>query len=1025
MNFITFPVGSTNIFPISNSTAGGQLLTEYNLRSRESIATDENVQYMIGPSYVHSERDFMVQTLDDGTGVPISSSILEIKPGRGIFNGHYVELLTSMVIDMSDANIQARTQNLPALTGRLCVGIKVMYSTNTTMAGGAVDNSIGAMLPETDGMMYEGLQVVILPSADFKLPQDVPSHQSEVTAHIKLAEFTYDGAIHSIQNNYPAKCQVMSANRIGEADKLFSDIYVTKSGLNPKKLYTFSGKGSAIQDDTWCDSTDSLMVWDNDPKLTRDKPVVSEATFGYTASGKVQLHIPHKQVDGMADSSGNFQYYAPKVLDLPRADYHLGTPGTVDKNYTNQIKHVAQRIDEIYQIPNGKQLAYIDNLGYKVDNSGEKDLPVINDSWRAGDYIVVSQDNTVDYTTGNRAPSTMYVVLPGKVRKIAPDQTTSEIIKQSSVVAELERRYDEATNAYNDATQSYNSICDIANQLDDVIKYIKQNDPIPSSNRSYVEAVIAKADELVNELQSSDSSNTKNNATAVQTAARNTTQLLNAANKLSTTISDIKSSRLQAQSDAKDVLDVATAKLKGARLKLEEVNGKLLVTSPPSGVELDFAHVSEDPKSLTIDEVNERYWIIGDTSEYRGIVGSDYFTLYYTNDSGDIISYYYVVSEAGKKEYSNEIYLTREVPLAQESLIGGFLNVPDNYTDAGYVQLDDTGHLRLMDYSLLRSGTLAYQLGEDFKTPSGVNSEEVQTYLDDYVNQRVAFRSQPNYAAHDTRSSVIHINLYLTKESEATNINIYDIDSRFNTYVYIHISGEADENTTINISDCQKIRIDSNIEGSPKINLYRSNLYYSSSVIDRLSIIEDMKLWYEKFEDDDPNLVVDNMTVTEVDAPIISEDLDYWNTLTRNDNHFMLGLKSITFDNSGTIIGCTICVKNDTTYNVILGKSIITSSFELPQGLGLVYPRSRMTKQLKVTGSFVTAYRSDNRYIVANTCFTALSQAYDPYIQSNSVKGTISFYVDSDEISSVYPSIDASIDGWESGSFHLFSGGVI
>ena len=112
MYFIRFPVNSTNIFPIANSTAGGQLVTEYNLRSRESVGTDSAVQYMIGPSFVHSERDYKVTLQTDITGVPVSSSVLQIAPGRGVFNGHFVELLTPMTIDLNEANNQAYLNSL-------------------------------------------------------------------------------------------------------------------------------------------------------------------------------------------------------------------------------------------------------------------------------------------------------------------------------------------------------------------------------------------------------------------------------------------------------------------------------------------------------------------------------------------------------------------------------------------------------------------------------------------------------------------------------------------------------------------------------------------------------------------------------------------------------------------------------------------------------------------------------------------------------------------------------------------------
>ena len=44
MNFKTFAVGTTNVFPASNTTEGGQYLSEWNLRSRESVGTDPDVK---------------------------------------------------------------------------------------------------------------------------------------------------------------------------------------------------------------------------------------------------------------------------------------------------------------------------------------------------------------------------------------------------------------------------------------------------------------------------------------------------------------------------------------------------------------------------------------------------------------------------------------------------------------------------------------------------------------------------------------------------------------------------------------------------------------------------------------------------------------------------------------------------------------------------------------------------------------------------------------------------------------------
>ena len=111
MNFIAFPVGTTNIFPIANSSAGGQLLTEFNMRSRESIATSSKVKYFIGPSFTHSQDDFKVSTQRDNSGgdITISNTTIQIAPGRALVNGHYVESLAPINIDIdhrSKENLQ-------------------------------------------------------------------------------------------------------------------------------------------------------------------------------------------------------------------------------------------------------------------------------------------------------------------------------------------------------------------------------------------------------------------------------------------------------------------------------------------------------------------------------------------------------------------------------------------------------------------------------------------------------------------------------------------------------------------------------------------------------------------------------------------------------------------------------------------------------------------------------------------------------------------------------------------------------
>lgn len=867
MNFVTFPVSTTNIFPASNTTKGGQLVTEFNLRSRESIGTPEDVSYMIGPSYVHSEEDFSVSIQTDGAGTVVSSSVLVISEGRGVINGHFVENLAPMMIDMLDANAQAQLAGSEPLKGALSIGLRIMYSTIPTM--------VGSILVENNRDMFEGVQVVILPRDQFLLPIDVPDEPDKVTAHLKLADFNFvNGSINNVVNNYPDKCKYISADRIANVDLLLSDAYIKKTGLNPKKLYTFAGKGTdpATGLDTWCDSTDSLIVWDNNPQLTTTVPSSDNAQFLVATSGAVQLYMPHKQVDGMTTTDGTPQYYASRSMDLPVADYMRNTSGTVDSTYTQHIKDIAEQLNNIYRMPAGKQVGYIDVL------SDRGELPPINPAWDDGDYIVVSQDNTLDVLNDtSRAPSTMYVVIPGIVSDVTyVSSTTSTTIPESL-----------------------------------------------------------------------------------------------------------------------------------------------------TGIQLGVVSWSNEEAPNTTDPSVYREYF-GLSSNYRGVVGKDYFVVQHV--VGDVItSYYYSVSASGERSYSDSVMLTGQIPFAQETVIGGFLNVPDTALDSGYVYRDENGHLRLLDYTLLRTGTLAYQLGQDYSSPAGLTTSDLQSDLDEYVNQRVAFPNASHMQTADN-PNVINITINLSAEDSGSTLNIYDIDSRFGTSIYIHILGEATNTTVINISDCEKVRIDNNIEGSPVINLYRCGLYYDADIIDRLNTIQDMTLWYEQFEESDPKLVVDDMTVREMDGPIMPDDLDFWSTTAPNDNHYMYALQSLTFGSDGTIIGIGLYVKNDTAANVTEGTSIMAASFELPQGAGLYYPKSKMTKQLKITGSFVTAYPITNPtgQMVINTSFTALTQAYNQYDVSNVLKGTISFLTTAQHVTSIIGvGAGVTIDGWESNSFHIFHGGVI
>ena len=870
MNFVRFPIGTTNIFPVANSTTGGQLMTEYNLRSKEYVETDSSIQYFVGRSFVHSDRDFVVGIQKDELGSTVSTSVLTIGEGVGVINGHYFESLTPVTIDLLEANADAKKNGLAPLKGKLAVGLRAMYSTEPTMAGSM---QVG------DTSMVLGVQVVILPANELKTPKDVPTDSGKITAHIRLATFSFiNGQIVSVNNNFADKYSFLAANRVTGIDNILSDAYLSKTGLNPKKLYTFSGKGTdpASGKDTWCDSTDSLIIWDADPRLTTDEPVGAAASFATTTSGKVQLYLPHKQVDGMLDSNGNKQYYAAKTLDLPTADYNSNTSGVIDKTYTQHIKDLGESLNNFKRLTNGRQVDYIDIL------DGNSSLPPINTNWNVGDYILIGQDSTVSsgYDT-NRSPSTMYMVQPGIVTSV------KFFIK------------------------------------------VAGGDPVPSI-------------------------------------------------------------------------------LTGVQLGSENMN-------------------YEDGEVNTEDsEAYNAYW--GVTSGlYRGEIDKDYFVINYTKEDGSVELYYYSVSAAEQRSYIDPpIFVTGEIPYATEDAIGGFKNVAETATDGGYVYRDNNGHLRLIDYTLLRSGTLAYQLGEDVTIASGTTVSDIQAQLDEYVNQRIAFPNL-NQTQKASEPNVINITFDLPEDDGSENnvINIYDIDSRFGASVYIHINGSATSNTIVNIANCEKVRIDNNIGGSPTVNLYRSTLYYDADILNTLSTIQDMKLWYEKFDTSDPDLVVDNMTVREVDAPIITTEMDYWSTKVVNDNHFLYGLQSVTFGSDGTIIGCGMYIRNESSANIDDGTSIISSKFTLPQGSGLNYPVSRLTKQMKISGSFITAYENNDPvgYKVLDTKFTALTNVYDPYNTTSSISGVISFYVIASNVE--HALVESALDTWDSNSFNVFTGGVV
>ena len=867
MNFIAFSVDTTNIFPIANSHAGGQLVSEYNLRSIESVETSEAVKYMIGKSFTHSESDFYVQLLGstdeyfgEGSSVANSGAILEVTAGRAVVDGYYIESLVPVSIDLAALAQQAISAGNTPLTGNLAIGLRVMYSTEATVAG--------SIKIENSDDMYEGIQIIILPVSQFITPADSPTNQTAITAHLKLATFSFiNGTITNIENNYPAKCQSIPASRIGEIDTIISDEYIKKSGLNPKRLYVYSGKSSNpdIHEDTWCDATNSLMVWGNSiPQYVGALPPIQKAAFiSDPSTDTVNLVLPHKQIDGMTDSGGAPQYFAPEILPIPAASFERSTQGIVGKDYTDHVKGILNKLNEYYHLSAGKQRGYIAEL------NNRSELPAINDVWNAGDYILVAKDYTIDYASGSTVPSSIYAVIPGNVLTILYSN------KEYCTGVELDRKVESAADG---------------------------------------------------------------------------------------------------------------------------------VAPPDWWDEYD---------------VYNKLW---DLPTYNGNGSSDYFVYEYIDADGISQEFYYIVSKTANKRYSDPIILTGDIPFADIGVIGGFMNVDQAATDRGYVYLDSDGHLRLLDYGLLRAGTAAYQLGEDFTVPTGLDIDGIQQYLDEYVNQRIAFPNDNQLAKKDP--NIIHIFMEIPADASG-ELTIYDIDSRFSTCVYLHILGAATNAVTINIADCERIRIDSSIAGSPVINLYRSGLFYDSAVMEYLTTIKDLKLWYERQTNDDPNITVNDLTVSQVTASSIYSTggyatSEYWDPSNPNDNHFLVALQSITFSSDGTIIGCGVFVRNESTSNVSEGNFVMTSEFTLPVGPGLMYPTSRMSKSVKVTGQFVSAYvvSTPSGYMIQDTEFSLATPTYD--VNGNmTAAGNIAFLVKAFIVQNASPS---TIDVWDTGAFHYFDG---
>lgn len=1114
MRFITFPVSSTNIFPLANSTAGGQLLSEWNLRSRETVGTNSGVKYEIGPSFTHSIDDFKISKSLDSTGQTIQTegTILVISEGRAIVNGHYIQSLAPVKIDLAEANAKLQLNDRDPLKGELAVGLRAMYSTEQTMAGAMIPETKSAAnndneeIDDTSNQMYYGIQVVILPVDEMKLPEDEKTNENNITAHLLLGTFEYSqGTVHNVIPN-EERIKYIDGERIHNIEELLSDEYVSKGGLIPERLYVMSGKAHQPSDvepwkDTWCDATNSLVVWRKQMEKTQTPPIKS-AEFMVDSDSTVSLHLPHKQVDGMTDDHDNTipAYFADTVLPIPSADYGANTPGIVTRAYTENLKLLASKLANVFQYSKGKQIAYKESI------TSKDQLPKINSAWNVGDYVLVKEDYSSEMGGDTSTyPSTLYAIIPGYITGVS---YYGEVVDSDEIPSDLTGVELQSINIDEIPVQ----VASIAGE--ELGKYYFSNIPICSEM-----AQLILSGSLVYTVKTLDLfDDTSENSSETSSFVINTSPY-----RVGVNLSELHSSN-DAFSDSYTNFSDSSVTFTNTSITLHKPLNK---TWAQSGVAVgdtivvifdktankqsqvvssttmelqagvDFNRITGEItseiarqaiKALSAKGVYTYYKLtqtdlFSDYATFRGEPGKDYFVAIrsWTEGEGDNkvthkTRYYFMISSAMPYEWSDAITITGRIYLAQESSIGGFYNVSSDKTDAGYVYLDADGHLKLRDYALLRSGTLAYQLGEDVEEfGSGEDISTIQETLDEYINDRVAFPSDEQRKKSST-PTVIHVTINLTDATPSTdsdtgtrNLFIRNIDSRFGTSVHFHFNGDATSKTIINFVDCEKIRIDSNICGTtmgssyskgPIINVYRCGLYYDPSVMNYIATCErpydtdfsvynyedevfytdnypswftgmqDISLWYQAYEDTDPRLTVDDMTVSDLDIAMESEDIDFWSPLAPNDNHYSAALSSLTFAKDGTIVRCGLLVADTSTTNIISkGEYLVLGKFTLPQGSGLLYPHGCLTRQLKISGSFTTAYCSDesrHEWHVSDTNFTALTETYDRYniVNTDAIEGSIAFH---EKVSIVTANPGDGINKilpFEPDTYHLFTGGI-
>ena len=1010
-----FSANSTNIFPIANSTTGGQLLTEYNLKSRESVGTNSAITYPCGLSYAHGESDFALAAVDG------NSSQIKVNAGRAVVDGHFIESLAPVYVDIAALNSNAAEQDMDTtLTGKFYVGLRIIYSTDTTMWG--------AILPEhqldgsvtvwtSDGTTvasdyFAGVQLVI--GHNLITPVDSPTDRNNVNCHLILGWFNYkSGKVIQVTQN-PNKLSMYDSSRIYDLrNALNNEGVLIKPTVDPNMLYVYSPKTENGDVPGWCKAASALMIWDKEDNLETNKVPIAdytpigtagEAEFKQFTNG-VGLVVPHKPVDGTCT-------WKDKVYALPNANYATGAAGVVTKAYTDKIKAIGKDISYIKQsgVINGKFRMLYDTMNWSTTNSSQRDnLPaVIPTGWQIGDYVLVRNDYTVADSSG---VATMYVIEGGLVTELKDGSATKPTTSTTTYHGNLS-----TTGPYTMSGNVTIPAHDVTVSSDSqAVSFSPFNTSISSGTLSLRESGSSTSGTTY-DIGSSATSALYGEATAT---LQNTQ--VHIGNQTNNSLSG------------------------NITLNDTVVSLKVPTVEPAELMTLNIALSVIDPyptPAEVLTKANEEA-----SSPLAGRLG-DYVKVVITwTDDETTETRYYEVKTIGTITWSAPIQLSAPLQIATESLIGGFYNIDPSSVDSlgqGYVYADDDGHLRIADFDILAGRTLAYALNYDWRSSSGLDRETLQQELDDYINNRVAFpinATDPGlYSLSSSYVINIVINLSLADDTGDTPLYIHNIDSRFNTAIHITFTGTVGENTKICILDCPRVIIDS--ESTPdeilsKIYVKRCGLYYDANLLDQISIGSpfeidntgaNIQLWTL-----DPNLSIADNVVTYLGSPtaysIESEVIG--TDAIATDVHINYYVQGIAFDTSCNIIGMTMAIADNINVgNMNSGTSDVTylfgTAFTLPQTPAFNIPETKFIRSIRIDGTYMSMYniQGTTDYVVKTNNICIYTGSYDA-LNSVVANGQLVFKSDVSRLPMSGDLAGSSpIDATDNGAWHIICGGT-